>query len=49
MDPGTLTCMISITPDFDGSKGQVILLFLPTKMLPSQRGHIIFIDQPFNF
>jgi hypothetical protein len=38
----------TITPDFHGSKDQVILLFLPAKIPPTYRGHIIFIDQPLN-
>jgi hypothetical protein len=32
----------TITPDFCDSKHHIILLFLPARIPPTQRGHIIF-------
>jgi hypothetical protein len=49
MNPEILTCTISDKYfGFRGSKNQVNLLFLPTKIPPIYRGHIIFNDHPLN-
>jgi hypothetical protein len=37
----------TISPDFHGSKDQVILLFLSTNIPSTQRGHIIFSTDPY--